>query len=73
MNKEKVFSIVAAVIEVSPSDITIDSVNDDFEGWDSIAHMTIVTALEEETGEMFSEEEIVEMLSIEGMLQVVGV
>ena len=73
MNKEKVFSIVAAVIDILPSDITIDSVNDDFERWDSIAHMTIVTALEEQTGEMFSEEEIVEMLSIKGMLQVVGV
>ena len=73
MNKEKVFSIVAAVIDILPSDITIDSVNDDFERWDSIAHMTIVTALEEQTGEMFSEEEIVEMLSIEGMLQVLDV
>ena len=73
MKKEELFSIVATVIEVLPSDITIDSVNDDFEKWDSLAHMTIVTVLEEQTGEMFSEEEIVEMLSIEGMLQVLDV
>ena len=70
MTKKEVFSIVSTVIEVLPSDITIASVNDDFEKWDSLAHMTIVTALEEKTGEMFSEEEIVEMLSIEGMLRV---
>lgn len=47
----------------------VEQLNDDsspetVENWDSIKHMKLVLALEEEFNTIFSDEEIVEMLSV---------
>jgi len=45
------------------TEIPDDASPDTIDGWDSLAHMNMVLALEEEFGVVFTDEEIEEMLN----------
>lgn len=61
--EERLKRVLASVFEVPESSID-DSANPDVvEGWDSLNHMKLVVALEDEFGIKFSDEEILEMQS----------
>lgn len=62
--KDKIREIMAVVFEVAPHDIADDSSPDTIDRWDSLNHMNLVTALEEELSIRFSDEEISEMLNL---------
>jgi acyl carrier protein len=51
--------------EAIPTDASPDTV----EEWDSLSHMNLVLALEEEFGIQFADEQIVEMLSVERIVE----
>jgi acyl carrier protein len=61
--KEKVFEIMAQVMNVPIENVKEDSSPDTIEAWDSLKHMSLILTLEEEFGVQFSDEEIVTMLS----------
>jgi acyl carrier protein len=52
--------------------ISGDSSPDTIEEWDSLKHMNLVLALEEEFGIQFTDEQIVEMLSVELIVEVMN-
>ena len=61
---DRVFKVISQVLNVPLNQITEESSPDSITGWDSLKHMNLVLALEEEFQVQFSEEQIVEMLNV---------
>lgn len=66
--KNKVLNIVGKVMREPVENLSEESSPDTVEKWDSLQHMNLILALEEEFGVEFSDDEIVEMLSVELIL-----
>lgn len=64
----RVLKIVSQVMKVSVEELSEESSPDTVKAWDSLKHMNLILALEEEFDVTFSDEEIVEMLSVELIL-----
>ena len=67
--KEKVIKVVSQVMDVPVGELTEDSSPDTVEKWDSLQHMNLVLALEEEFNLSFTDEEIVEMLNVKIIIE----
>lgn len=63
--KDKIKSIMASVFEINVSEIGDDASPELIENWDSLRHMNLVTAIEEEFDVRFSDEQIAEMLNLD--------
>lgn len=61
--ENRIEEVMAAVFEISKEEITNDSSPDTIKSWDSLKHMNLVAALEEEFNIQFTNEEIVEMIN----------
>jgi acyl carrier protein len=61
-------SILAAVLKVDISEITQDFSSDNFERWDSLAHMNVIAALEGEF-EIRFDDDIIDQLSSINMIK----
>lgn len=55
---------MAAVLGAPESAINEDSSTDNIKGWDSVAHLNLIMALEEAFGTSFSPEETMDMTSV---------
>jgi len=62
--RARVYKIVSQVLDVPESEITDDSSSDTIESWDSLKHMNLILGLEQEFNIQFSDEQIVELLSV---------
>ncbi len=62
---ENVRRIVSDVFEIPEESVKPDSSPDNVETWDSIHHLNMVLALEQEFGVQFTPEEIEQLLSVE--------
>lgn len=62
---DSVRRIVADVFEVPEDQVKAESSPDNVESWDSIHHLNLVLALEQEFGVQFTPEEIEQLLSVE--------
>jgi acyl carrier protein len=56
-------SVLADVFGLAPEDIDTDTSKDTVDGWDSVQHLTVVLALEEEFGVQFDDEESVSLVT----------
>ena len=61
--ENRIKNVMAAVFEIPVDEITDESSPDNIESWDSLKHMNLIVALEEEFGVQFTDEEIVEMMN----------
>jgi len=61
--KENIKEVMSLVLEVPAENIDDGSSPDTIESWDSLKHMNLIVALEEEFKIQFTDEEIVEMMS----------
>lgn len=61
----EVRQIAADVLKQPAAGLPIEANRDTVPGWDSVAHVNIVLALEQHFDQQFSPEEMLEMLSIE--------
>ncbi len=61
--EDKIKNIVATVFEIPVEEINDNLSPDTIESWDSIKHMQLVVALEEEFDVQFTDEEIGDMLN----------
>jgi acyl carrier protein len=50
LDESRLKTVIAAILELEPGDITEDSSSDTIEQWDSLRHMNLVLALEDEFG-----------------------
>ena len=62
---EKIIEIVANMMEVPMDSVTMDSSPDTIETWDSLKHMNLLLALEQEFEIEFTDDQIVELLNVE--------
>ena len=68
--RERVFHIVSNVLDCPIEQIDDDTSPDTVRTWDSLRHMKLVLALEEELGVQFTADQIVEMNSVALILAV---
>lgn len=66
--KQRVLTIASDVLGTPIEQLDGASSPDTVESWDSLNHMNLVLALEEEFGVQFSDDQIVELLSIDAMV-----
>lgn len=62
---DKLTDLLASIFDVDRSTITPAASVDTVAGWDSVNHMHLVVALEEEFGIEFQDDEAVELISYE--------
>lgn len=67
---DRMLRTVSLVMEVPLEKLNKESSPDNVENWDSLKHMNLILALEEEFDVTFSDEEIVELLSVEIIVEV---
>lgn len=58
----KLKEALARILDVDVSEITDNASPDTIENWDSLRHMTLVIALEEEFDVEFTDDQVVEIL-----------
>ncbi len=63
LDEAKLKSVIAAVLGVPAASIGPDSSQDTIEAWDSLKHMNLVLALEQEFGVSVPDEEAAEITS----------
>lgn len=68
--EEKVKNIMSAVFEIPVEQIKDNSSADTIESWDSLKHMNLIVALEEEFKIEFTDDEIIEMMNYLLILEV---
>jgi len=66
--KERLLRTVSQVFGVPVEEITEQSSPETIATWDSLKHMNLVLALEQEFGVRFTDEEIMSMVSVELLL-----
>jgi acyl carrier protein len=62
--RERVLRVVGEVLGLPVASLDDDSSPENIESWDSLKQMNLVLALEQEFGIRFTDEQIVEMLSV---------
>jgi acyl carrier protein len=63
--EDRIKAVVSAVLNISIDDINNDSSPDTIESWDSLKHMNLIVALEEEFEIIFDEEDFEVMLNFQ--------
>jgi acyl carrier protein len=61
--KDRIKQIMASVFGIDSSDIGDNSSPESIEEWDSLKHMSMILALEEEFHVRFNDEEVIELIS----------
>jgi len=61
--KEKTTEVMALIFGIDSSELNDGSSMDTIDAWDSLKHMKLVIALEQEFGIEFDDTEVVELLS----------
>ena len=69
--REQIVQLMASVFGVHTSEIEGGIVFGKFYKWDSLRHMNLIVALEEEFNIAFDEEEITDMLSLDLVVEIV--
>ncbi len=69
---EQVREIVSDIFQIAIEQVNLDSSPETIEAWESIQHLNLVLALEQEFGVSFSPEEMATMLSVEAISQLVS-
>lgn len=59
----KIKNVMSSIFDVELDQIIDTTTQGDLEHWDSMGHMNLVVALEEEFDLVFDEEEIIEMMN----------
>jgi acyl carrier protein len=70
--REQVKDIMAAIFSIEPGDIGPDSSLDTIERWDSLQHVNLMMALEQEFGIRIEVEDAVEMTSFPAVCETIA-
>jgi acyl carrier protein len=68
----KLVEIMAPIFEVEESEMSENASPENVEKWDSLAHMNLVIALEQEFDIQFTEDQIVESLSFKALADILN-
>ena len=70
--ENKIKQIMADVFSMDISEINEDASPDHIDKWDSLGHMCLITAIEEELDITFNNDQIIEMMNFKLILLVVS-
>lgn len=70
--KDKILNIMSDIFQCDPSEISDKTSSDDIDTWDSLNHLNLITAIEEEFDVSFDFDEIEEMLNLELILLILN-
>lgn len=70
--KERVLNIISDIMKWPLNKINGDSSPEDIDTWDSLNQINLVLALEEEFDIRFTDDQIVEMLSVRSIIEALG-
>ena len=70
--EERIKIVMSAVFEIPSDKINEDSSPDTISSWDSLKHLNMVIALEEEFGCEFSDSETVELLNFKLIFEIIN-
>jgi acyl carrier protein len=66
--KDRVFTIMSNVFNVPVESLNDESSFDTIDQWNSLQHMNLIFALEEEFGVTMDDEVVAELISVKGIL-----
>ena len=69
--KDKVFEIIANVLSVNASEITLDSTVADFPSWDSLGQLNILQSVQDEFEIEFEPEEMMDIEDVNDIIKAV--
>ena len=69
---DRIRRVAADVLETSVDKITLDSSPETIDTWDSVHHLNLVLALEQEFDLQFEPEEIDQMKDVRHILEILG-
>lgn len=69
--KDKVFEIIANVLSVNASEITLDSTVGDFPSWDSLGQLNILQSVQDEFEIEFEPEEMMDIEDVNDIIKAV--
>lgn len=69
---DKITTVMSAVLAIPDTEINENTSPESVEHWDSLKHMNLVVALEEEFDIEFDDDEIMEMNSYPTIVEMVG-
>lgn len=69
--KDKVFEIIANVLSVNASEITLDSTVGDFPSWDSLGQLNILQSVQDEFEVEFEPEEMMDIEDVNDIIKAV--
>lgn len=70
--KEKVIALIEEILKVPSGTVTEETMIEDVEQWDSLAHVMIIGALEEKLGISIPLEEAIELTGMKELLEKIG-
>jgi|APSaa5957512535_1039671.scaffolds.fasta_scaffold44353_3 acyl carrier protein len=70
--KERVLSIIGTILEMNEKDIPDDAAPGVIEKWDSLRHMSLILALEQEFEIRFTDDEMTELLNFKLIVDIVS-
>lgn len=71
--KEKILALMEEVLQVPQGTVTEETVMEDLEEWDSLAHVMLIGELETRFGIVIALDEAVEITSVREILEKAGV
>lgn len=69
--KDKVFEIIANVLNVNASEITLESTVGDFPSWDSLGQLNILQSVQDEFEIEFEPEEMMDIEDVNDVIKAV--
>ena len=69
--QDKVFEIIANVLSVNASEITLDSTVGDFPSWDSLGQLNILQSVQDEFEIEFEPEEMMDIEDVNDIIKAV--
>lgn len=66
--KDRLFSIMVDVLQVDESKINIDTSPETVQEWDSLKHVLLLMAIEEEFEFRFTDDEMIQSTSVESIM-----
>jgi acyl carrier protein len=68
--KDRLFSVMIDVLQVDETKINIDTSPETIQEWDSLKHMLLLMAIEEEFEFRFTDDEMTQCISAESIMSV---
>ena len=70
--EQKLRQIMANIFEISSDDVTDESSIDTIEKWDSLKHLNLIVAIEEQYNILITEEEMLKMINFIEIKRILG-